>query len=127
MFVRYLIAGTFNTLFGYGMFAALNFAFSGHYIQAAILANLASITVAFVNYKWFVFRTRGNYRRELMRCTAVYALIAFMGITGLWAVVPAIRATLGLPTASPYIGAALITGATSTVGFKMHRGFSFRP
>ena len=36
------------------------------------LANLIAITVAFLGYKWFVFRTRGNYLVEWIRCFGVY-------------------------------------------------------
>ena len=63
--VRYLIAGGFNTVFGYGLFAVFNWLFSRRipysYLLASLLSNLIAITVAFLAYKWFVFRTRGNY------------------------------------------------------------------
>ena len=62
-FARYVLVGGFNTVFGYGLFALLNWLFTGlvsySYMYAAALANIIAITVAFLGYKWFVFRTRG--------------------------------------------------------------------
>ena len=73
-FVRYILVGGFNTVFGYGLFALLNWSFRGlgsyNYMYAALLANLIATSVAFLGYKWFVFRTRGNYMVEWLRCSA---------------------------------------------------------
>ena len=43
------------------------------YIWASVLSSLLNITVAYLGYKWFVFKTKGNYLREWMRCVAVYS------------------------------------------------------
>src|SRR5581483_6530194 len=73
---RYILVGAFNTGFGYGLFVALNYVFRrlGVYGSeiASLLSNIIAITVAFLGYKWFVFRTRGNYLREWLRCISVY-------------------------------------------------------
>ena len=50
-----------NTGFGYSLFAALNYLFRDSpygYLAATLLGNVIAITVAFVNYKFLVFRTR---------------------------------------------------------------------
>src|ERR1700744_4578537 len=70
--IRYLLVGGFNTAFGYGLFALLNWGLSRTmpygYLAATLLSNLIAITVAFLGYKWFVFRTKGNYVRQWLRC-----------------------------------------------------------
>src|ERR1035437_8903670 len=70
-FGRYLLVGTWNTLFGYGTFAlftaVLNPFVPHSYILASLLSSLLNITVAYLGYKWFVFKTRGHYLREWMR------------------------------------------------------------
>ncbi len=74
---RYILVGGFNTIFGYGLFAVLNWLFTDRlgpysYLYASFLGSLISITVAFLGYKWFVFHTRGNYLVEWLRCLGVY-------------------------------------------------------
>lgn len=77
-FVRYMCVGIFNTVFGYSTFAVLNFLLYRHhvpasYIFASLLANFISVTVAYLGYKFFVFRTKGNYLREWLKAMAVYS------------------------------------------------------
>jgi putative flippase GtrA len=80
-FLRYLCVGVFNTLFRYCTFAIalylLNFGLPQRFlyltvILASILSTPLNITVAYVGYKFFVFRTHGNYLREWLKCFAVY-------------------------------------------------------
>ena len=129
-FVRYVLVGGFNTLFGYGLFAFLNWSFSGlgsfSYMYAAVLANLIAITVAFLGYKWFVFRTRGNYLMEWLRCVGVYGTTALIGLVGLPILVPILRSHLGHPERAPYIAGAIMTLFTVLFSFFGHRNISFR-
>jgi putative flippase GtrA len=80
-FVRYLCVGVFNTCFGYTTFAIvltlLNLALPVRFlyltvILASILTTPLNITIAYLTYKFFVFRTKGNYLREWLKCFAVY-------------------------------------------------------
>jgi len=129
-FLRYLLVGGFNTVFGYALFAALNWAFAGlgsyGYLYAAIVANPISITVAFLGYKWFVFRTRGNYRAEWARCASVYGATMLIGLAGLSILVPILRRFLVHPVQAPYIAAAILTIVTVLGSFIGHKKFSFR-
>ncbi len=75
--LRYLVVGGFNTVFGYTVFAVINYLLHRHrvpasYIFAAALSNFINITVAFLGYKLFVFKTKGNYVREWVKAMAVY-------------------------------------------------------
>ena len=75
--VRYLCVGVFNTVFGYSVFAVLNFLLHRanvpvSYIFASAVSNFINITVAYLAYKFFVFRTRGNYLSEWLKAMAVY-------------------------------------------------------
>ena len=76
--LRYLLVGGWNTVFGYVCFFLMNSWLSRFvtwypYIVASLSASLISISVAFLGYKWFVFRTRGNYLREWLRTLTVYS------------------------------------------------------
>ena len=127
---RYLLVGGFNTVFGYGLFALLNWSFTGmgtySYMYAAVVANLIAITVAFLGYKWFVFRTRGNYLMEWVRCLGVYGSSMIIGLVGLAILVPILRRSLHRPELASYIAAAIMTVVTVLFSFVGHKNISFR-
>jgi putative flippase GtrA len=129
-FVRYVLVGGFNTAFGFGLFALLNWSFKGlgpyNYMYAAVLANFIAISVAFLGYKWFVFRTRGNYLIEWLRCFGVYGSSALIGLAGLPILVPLLRRFLHKPEEAPYIAAAILTVITMIFSFLGHKNISFR-
>jgi len=130
-FARYILVGGFNTVFGYSLFAFLNWSFKGlgtySYMYAAVLANFIAISAAFLGYKWFVFKTRGNYLREWIRCFGVYGSSALIGLIGLPILVPILRHFFAKPERAPYVAAALLTGVTVIFSFVGHKRFSFRP
>ena len=130
-FGRYLLVGVWNTLFGYAIFAALTALLAPHvpqsYILAAVLSSVLNFTVAFLGYKWFVFRTKGNYLREWARCVAVYSSSMVIGIGALPIVVWAIRLTSRFDRQAPYLAGALVMGFGVIYNFLGHKGFSFRP
>src|ERR1035437_1942379 len=79
--IRFLMVGVSNTLFSLGFYSACVVLYSHllpHYGKP-LIADIASITskpvcitVAFLCYKHFVFRTHGHYLKEWLRCFAVY-------------------------------------------------------
>lgn len=128
-FVRYLAVGVWNTAFGYGLYAALAYVWSGlryGYVAASLVSNLIAITVAFVGYKLFVFRTKGEWLREWVRCVGVYSGSIGAGIVLLPVLVEALRRVLPEPGLAPYAGGALLTAATVVASFFGHRHFSFK-
>lgn len=129
-FVRYILVGGFNTVFGYTLFALLNWSLRGlgsySYMYAAVLSNVIAITVAFLGYKWFVFRTRGNYLIEWIRCLGVYGSSMLVGLVGLATLVPILRNNLHKPAEAPYLAAAMMTVVTILFSFLGHKNISFR-
>lgn len=88
-FVRYISVGIWNTVFGYISYALFLFLFSHLLPQrflylAVVVASLVStpinITMAYFCYKFFVFRTTGNYLMEWLRCFAVYGVGMLPGL-----------------------------------------------
>jgi len=128
--MRYILVGGFNTVFGYGLFALLNWLSRGlgpyNYLYAGVLANLIAISVAFLGYKWFVFRTRGNYLSEYIRCFGVYGSSALIGLAGLSILVPILRRSLHRPDEAPYFAAAMMMVVTMVTSFLGHKNISFR-
>ena len=93
-FLRYLMVGVFNTLFGYSslliVLKLLDNAIPLRYLSlAAVAASIIStplnITVAYFGYKFFVFRTKGNYLLEWLKCFAVYGSGMIPGLIALGA------------------------------------------
>jgi putative flippase GtrA len=123
---RYLAVGAFNTAFGYGLFALLNYLFYGRYIYASLLANLIAITVAFLGYKWFVFKTKGNYLKEWIRCVGVYSSVSLFSLAALPILVTLLKRIVENPKLAPYIAGAILTGCTVVASFFGHKRFSFQ-
>jgi putative flippase GtrA len=129
-FGRYLLVGTWNTLFAYASYAAftalLNPVVPHSYLPASMISSLLNITVAYLGYKWFVFKTKGNYLREWMRCIAVYSGAIVLGLVLLPILVFAIRHSTRFDAAAPYIAGALLAGFAVVYSFLGHKKFSFR-
>lgn len=131
MFGRYLLVGIWNTIFGYVTYAGLTASLTPHishaYIVASVLASLLSITSAFLAYKWFVFKTRGNYLREWMRCIVVYGTSSLIGIVLLPVFVFALRHFTRFDASAPYLAGATLMGLSVIASFLGHKNFSFAP
>lgn len=128
-FGRYLVVGVWNTVFGYSSFVLLTALLTPHiphaYVLAGVLSNLLNITVAFLNYKWFIFKTKGNYLHEWFRCLMVYSSGIGLGMVLLPAMVFCIRHVAGFGNSAPYIAGALLMGANVILSFLGHKKFSF--
>ncbi len=128
--VRYLLVGGFNTCFGYGLFVAFNYLFRGIGIYgseiASLLSNIIAITVAFLGYKWFVFRTQGNYLREWLRCLSVYGTSMVFALVMLPPLTLALRHWFGRSQLASNVAAAILTVVTVAASYFGHKYFSFR-
>lgn len=127
--VRYLAVGACNTGFGYGCFALftalLTPIFSYGYVLASLLANIFSISFSFLGYKWFVFKTEGNYLKEWIRCVGVYAGSMILSAAALPVVVGVIRRQTHYNRSAPYIAGAIVLVFSVMFSFFGHRHISF--
>jgi putative flippase GtrA len=128
---RYLLVGIWNTAFGYATFVLFTYLFSRQwplygYLPANLLSSVLNITVAFFGYKWFVFKTQGNYLREWFRCLAVYGSSILIGTAVMPLVVYAIQHTTPIDSKAPYLAAALMIAFNTIYNFLGHKKFSFR-
>ncbi|HUZ04963.1 MAG TPA: GtrA family protein, partial [Acidobacteriaceae bacterium] len=96
------------------------------YVYASLLANLISISVAFFGYKWFVFRTKGNYLKEWLRCIGVYSGGIILSTAALPPLVGLLRHATQYQKSAPYIAGALVMGVTVILSFFGHKHFSFK-
>ena len=133
--LRYLVVGAGNTLFGYGCFSLLTWLFlklmpanpSTAASAATVVSGVVSITVSFLGYKLFVFRSREPMLPEYLRSflvylpTMVFSAVAIAPLTAFlrhqW---PAQQAR------APYVAGALLTVLTVCASFLGHKYISFR-
>lgn len=130
-FLRYVLVGGWNTVFGYTCFFLINRWLSTamtaySYIAASLLSNLVAITVAFLGYKWFVFRTKGSYLREWLRTLTVYSGSVLVSTVALAPLVGLIRHATRYQAEAPYIAAAFVAVFTVVSSFFGHKHYSFR-
>jgi putative flippase GtrA len=129
-FGRYLLVGAWNTLFGYGSYvlltAILTPVIPHSYIAASVISSLLNISVSFLGYKWFVFKTKGNYMREWIRCVGVYSGGILFGVLALPVLVMFIRRNTRFVAQAPYIAGAVLTAFMVMYSFLGHKKFSFR-
>ena len=129
-FFRYLLVGTWNTFFGYSLYALFTALLMPRvrygYIYAAVFSNFLSITVAYFGYKFFVFHTKGNYLVEWLRCLLVYGSGMLPGLVLLPLLVAGLDRAFHLQRSAPYIAGALLMGLGVIYSFFGDKHFSFR-
>ncbi len=80
--IRYLIAGGYNTVFGFAVFTGLFILLESdlHYLGIAIITQIISITNSYIVYRVFVFKSRGKIINEYFRIYIVYGISFILGI-----------------------------------------------
>ena len=133
---RYAVVGAGNTVFGYCCYAAF-VAMYKHVLSAehryltvdlaSVSATFIGVTVSFLSYKFLVFRTRGNYLREWLRCLLVYGAATLPGLFVLPFLTKLLMHFAPLREISPYLAGAIVMGATAIGTYLAHSRFSFAP
>ncbi len=119
--IAFLLVGVTNTVVGFVWFLVFDQTVGRifGYMVTLLCAHVASVLCAFVLYRRFVFRVRGNVLIDLARFELVY-LVA-LGINA--ALLPALVEFVHVPV---LLAQALIVLVTTLVSFFGHRAFSFR-
>ncbi|HEX7477732.1 MAG TPA: GtrA family protein [Polyangiales bacterium] len=114
-FLRFLIVGGINTLFGYGLFAA--FIHLGlHYALATALATVCGVLFNFHSTGKIVFDNTD--RRRLFRFVGVYTLLWGFNVAG-----QRVGASLG---ASPYLSGAVLLAPSAVIGYVLNKRLVFQ-
>jgi len=127
---RYLAVGIWNTAFAYATFALftalLDRYIPASYLAGSVLSALLNITVSFLGYKWFVFKTKGNYLKEWWRCLMIYSGSIVLGLALLPPTVLVVSYVTDSPRSAPYIAGAILMGVQVILNFLGHKKFSFK-
>ena len=92
---------------------------------ASITATPIGVTVSFLTYKIFVFRTKGNYLKEWLRCFAVYGSATIPGLFILPLLTKLLQSIALVRGIAPYLAGALVMGGTAVYTYLAHKNFSF--
>jgi putative flippase GtrA len=117
----YLAVGGWNTVFGYGAWALMQFLLGGylHYLVVIVLAWPIAVLNAYLGYRHIVFRSRGPVLKELPRFSLVYLATLLVNL----ALLPVALHVLPF---SIYLVQALFTGVVVVCSYLGHKYYSFR-
>ena len=118
--IKFIIIGGWNTLIGYSTFIVLYYFLHErlHYLIVLLFSYFISITNAYVCYKFFVFKTKGNYLKEYLRFYIVYGASFLVNI----ALMPILVEWIGL---QPIAAQGIILFFTVIIGYLGHKHYSF--
>ncbi len=79
--IRFVLIGGLNAGISYLIFAVLFFLLGSGYDQICIVGQwVLSSPVSYLNQKFFVFNTRGNYLKEYAKCISTWAVSYFLNV-----------------------------------------------
>lgn len=113
-FVRFLVIGLLNTLFGYGCFVLLLY-LGLHYALALLIATVIGILFNFITTGRLVFRSGANHL--LLRFVGVYLAVYTVNVAGLKAL-----SQLGW---SGYMSGAVLLLPVAALSYFLNKKFVF--
>ena len=119
--IRYIVAGIWNTIFGYTVTIIIYFLAKDQIntFFIGIIANVFSISQSFVVHKLFVFKTEGDWLKELIRSYMVYGVAALLSSGLLWILVDLYK--INIFTAQTIVILTIIL-----VSYIGHREYTFK-
>lgn len=115
LFIKFILVGILNTLFGYGIFSLL--LFSGlHYSLSVILGTVAAVLFNFKTTGMLVFKNNDN--RLIFRFVTVYGIICFINI--------ALLRFAELLRINLYLAGFVVTGFMAVVSFVLIKNWVFK-
>lgn len=133
--IRFLMVGGFNTVFTLALYSVFVILYS-HLLPShgkPLIADIAqistkpiAITVAFLCYKHFVFRTHGNYVKEWIRCFAVYGISTPVELIILPLATHAFLFFVLTHNSAPFLAGFVNSAVIATYSYFAHKKFSFK-
>ncbi len=133
--IRFLAVGASNTIFSLALywFCVHSFTVLMPSHSKLLIADIASvtskpiaITVAFLGYKHLVFRTHGNYLKELVKCFAVYGVSTPAELLILPAATKVFLLFALTHPYAPYLAGIVNSIIIACYSYFAHKKFSFR-
>jgi putative flippase GtrA len=119
---KFFVVGVINAIFGYSVGILNYFLFFEliGIIGVGIINNILAITLAFILFKKFVFKTiNTNWILEYIRSYLVYGIQAIMGIFILWLCITVLKLNI-------YFSQALSMITAVFISYTSHKKFTFK-
>jgi putative flippase GtrA len=133
--IRFLMVGVSNTLISLALYSGFVILY-GHLFPhrgkplivdlASITSKPLAITIAFLCYKHFVFRTHGNYLKEWLRCFAVYGVSTPAELLILPLATSAFLHIALLHPYAPFLAGGVNAVIIACYSYFAHKKFSFK-
>ena len=119
--VLYLVVGGWNTVFGYSVWAVMQYMLADHlhYLVIVLLSWPIAVLNAYIGYRYIVFRSLGPILTELPRFSLVY-------VAGLVVNLALLPVALRVLPFSIYVDQALFLSVVIVISYLGHKHFSFR-
>lgn len=114
-FIKFVLVGILNTLFGYGIWALLLY-IGLHYAVATVLSTILGVLFNFKTTGYLVFKNKDN--KLLWKFIQIYILTTVLSILGLKC---AKMADINL-----YYAGLFLTGIMAIISFLMQKYYVFR-
>lgn len=132
--VRFVVVGGFNTVFGVvDSFVLLKLLLWLRPDQPKTMGTVAmaassviNIAFSFLTYKWFVFRTKGNYLKEYLRSLTIYLPTLALNTFLVAPLAALLKRWTGREHASVYGAMGIILTVTIVFSFFGHKRVTFR-
>lgn len=115
LFIKFVLVGIINTMFGYGLFAFLLYC-NIHYALASVLATIISVLFNFKTTGTLVFKNHDN--RLIFKFISVYCFTTILSIIGL-----KIAKIFGV---NLYFAGLILTGIMAIITFILQKKYVFR-
>ena len=117
----YILIGIFNTIFGFSLFVIFWSLMHERYSSFFILfiTHLLSVTLAFINYKAFVFRSKSKFFFSYIKFNIVYIGSFIFNFVTFEVLVKKLQIL-------PFIAQAIITASMVFLTYFLHKKFSFK-
>jgi putative flippase GtrA len=119
--LRFILVGGYNTVFSYATFCLFNFLFSHkvHYLLILAISHFIAVFHSFINFRFFVFRSKGHFWHEYLRVNLVYLGYFFCNAALLYA----LKELLGMNIFTAQL-ICILTLVAAT--YFLHKNFSFK-
>lgn len=119
--IMYLIVGMWNTAFGYGLFAWLYYMLEKllHYNLIQFVCYVISTISAYLLYRYFVFKVKGDLIKGYLRFAVVY-IYAYLGNMLILFLLKRFTSI------DIYIGQAISVFVIVSVSYFSHKKYTFR-
>ncbi|MCQ2966001.1 MAG: FkbM family methyltransferase [Alphaproteobacteria bacterium] len=130
-FIKYLIIGGWNTIFGLGLYYLFLYFTQKinpyFYFGSSLISNEISIIQSFLAYKFLFFKTKGHYVSEYLKIRALYGVSTLFSLPVLGFVTELSKRFLNDESTylAPYIGGAITTIITVLFSFFGQKKFVF--